>query len=52
MQIPDNQDENEQDQGEAAGQTESAQARFDEKDLESLAAKAEDERNEDNAMIF
>ncbi|CAL7936805.1 unnamed protein product [Xylocopa violacea] len=53
QQPPDSEEENEQGQCEAAGQTESAQARFEaEIDLESLAAKAEDERNEDNAMIF
>ncbi|XP_071863982.1 combover isoform X2 [Bombus fervidus] len=52
QQPPEN-EENEQGQAEATGQTESAQARFEgEGDLESLAAKAEDERNDGNAMIF
>ncbi|XP_061927289.1 uncharacterized protein LOC108002879 isoform X2 [Apis cerana] len=51
QQLPDNEEENEG-QGEIVGHTESAQARFSgEGDLESLAAKAEDERNEDNAIF-
>lgn len=50
---PENEEETEQGQAEATGQAEFAQARFDgEGDLESLAAKAEDEWTEGNAIIF
>ncbi|XP_033301883.1 uncharacterized protein LOC117206542 isoform X1 [Bombus bifarius] len=53
QQPPENEEETEQGQAEATGQTEFAQARFDgEGDLESLAAKAEDEWTEGNAIIF
>lgn len=52
MQLPENEEENEEGQGEVVSHTESAQARFSgEGDLESLAAKAEDERNENNAIF-
>lgn len=47
--------ENEEEQvyGEAAGQILPVQVIFnDDADLESLAAKAEDERNENNSLIF
>ncbi|CAK9825985.1 hypothetical protein ANTRET_LOCUS3905 [Anthophora retusa] len=44
-------EEDEQGLGEAAGHTVFAQARFDDEDLESLAAQAEDERNKDSPMI-
>ncbi|XP_046141499.1 uncharacterized protein LOC114876384 isoform X2 [Osmia bicornis bicornis] len=53
QQLLDNEEENQQGYGEAAGQIASVQVRFNgDGDLESLAAKAEDERNENNALIF
>ncbi|KOC64949.1 Pericentriolar material 1 protein [Habropoda laboriosa] len=53
QQSLENEEDNEQGLGEAAGHTVFAQARFNgQGDLESLATKTEDERNEDNAMIF